>query len=194
VRNLRDQWRSTSLRFGPAFLVALTDPAADKENAAPRMIIGRACEDVEAFTHPLLVDLESGKVTDMETRINPGTATVLSPHDGSLYWLQISNSNQMFGAEIMKLGFPDFEPTSLGKHALPGKGYQFTFGMDGKRLHIFHDQWLTAESPDQPLQVLNGNLPTNERNSPRFLMKSNHYGWVLVVSNFSRGYAVEFKK
>ena len=194
VRNLRDQWRNTSLRFGPAFLVALTDPGADKEKSVPRMIIGRACEDVEAFTHPLLVDLENDKVTVMETRINPGTATVLSPHDGSLYWLQTSNSNQMFGVEIMKLGFPDFEPTSLGKHALPGKGYQFTFGMDGKRLHIFHDQWLTAESPDQPLQVLKGNLPTNERNSPRFLMKSNHYGWVLVVSNFSRGYAVEFKK
>ena len=94
----------------------------------------------------------------------------------------------------MKLGFPDFEPTSLGKHPLPGKGYQFSFGMEGNRLHVFHDQWLTAEGPDQPLQALKGNLPTKERNSPRFLMRSNHYGWIVVVTNFNKGYAVEFKK
>jgi hypothetical protein len=194
VRNLREQWRSTSLRFGPAYVVALTDPEAGKEKAALRMMIGRACEDVEAFTHPLLVDPESGKVTVMETRINPGTSTVLCPHNGSLYWVQTSNSNQMFGAEFMKLGFPDFEPISLGKHPLPGKGYQFAFGIDDKKLHIFHDQWLTAETADQPLQVLKGNLPTNERTSPRFLMRSNHYGWIVIVSNFNRGYAVEFKK
>ncbi len=194
VRNQPNQWRSTSLRFGPAFVVALTDPDGDKKSPATRIVIGRASEDSQALTHPLLVDPDSGKVTVMETSVNPGTATVLSPHDGSLHWLQTSNSNQKFGAEFMKLGFPDFEPTSLGKQPLPGKGYQFTFGMDDKRLHVFHDQWLTAEAPDRPLQALKGNLPTNERNSPRFLMRSNHYGWVLLVSNFNKGYAVEFKK
>ena len=94
----------------------------------------------------------------------------------------------------MKLGFPDFEPTSLGKQPLPGKGYHFSFGMEEKRLHVFHDQWLTAEGPDQPLQVLKGNLPTSERNSSRFLVRSNHYGWILLVSNYNRAYAVEFKK
>jgi hypothetical protein len=194
VRNVRDQWRNTGLTFIPAFLYALVDPEGEKDSASRRMIIGRACEDYEAFSHPLLVDPNSGKVTVMETRLNPGTATVLSQHEGSLYWAQTSNSNQMFGAEFMRLGFPDFEPTSLGKHPLPGKGHQFAFGMDEKKLHLFHDQWLTAESPDQPLQVLKGNLPSRERTSPRYLMRSNHYGWIVVVSNFNRGYAVEFKK
>lgn len=194
VRNVRDQWRNTGLTFSPAYLYALVDPAGEKESASRRMIIGRACEDYEAFSHPLLVDPESGKVTVMETRLNPGTATVLSQHEGSLYWAQTSNSNQMFGAEFMRLGFPDFEPTSLGKHPLPGKGHQFAFGMEGKRVHLFHDQWLTAETPDQPLKVLKGNLPSQERTSPRYLMRSNHYGWIVVVSNFNRGYAVEFKK
>ncbi|MBC7856448.1 MAG: hypothetical protein IAF94_23710 [Pirellulaceae bacterium] len=194
ARNLRDQWRNTSLTFGPAYLFALSDPAADKESPSKRMIIGRASEDVEAFTHPLLVDPDSGKVTVLETRLNPGTATVMGQHAGSLYWVQTSSSNQMFGAEFMKLGFPDFEPTSLGKHPLPGKGYQFAFGIEDNRLHFFRDQWLTAESPDQPLQVLKGNLPANERTSPRHLMRSNHYGWVVIVSNFNRGYAVEFRK
>lgn len=194
VRNMRDQWRNTGLTFGPAFVFALTDPASDKDKPSRRIVIGRACEDVEAFTHPLLVDPDSGKVTVMETRFNPGTTTVLSEHDGSLYWMQTSNSNQKFGAEFMKLGFPDFEPTSLGKQPLPGKGYQFGFGTDGKRLHVFHDQWLTAEDAGAPLQALKGNLPTKERTSPRFLMKSNHYGWVVVVTNSNKGYAVEFRK
>ncbi|MCE9528210.1 MAG: hypothetical protein K8R36_19385, partial [Planctomycetales bacterium] len=194
VRNQPNQWRSTSLRFGPAYVVALTDPAGDKEKPATRIVIGRACEDFEAILHPLLVDPESGKVSVMESRINPGTATVLCPHNGALYWLQTSSDNQMFGAEFMKLGFPDFEPTSLGKHPLPGKGYQFTFGIEDKRLHVFHDQWLTAAGPGQPLQALKGNLPVKERTSPRFLMRSHHYGWVLLVSNFNKAYAVEFKK
>jgi hypothetical protein len=26
------------------------------------------------------------------------------------------------------------------------------------------------------------------------LMRSNHYGWVVVVTNHNKGYAVEFKK
>lgn len=194
VRNLPDQWRNTALTFGPAYLFALSDPAADKESPSKRMIIGRACEDVEAFSHPLLVDPDSGKVTVLETRLNPGIAAVMSQQEGSLYWVQTSSSNQMFGAEFMKLGFPDFEPTSLGKHPLPGKGYQFAFGIEHNRLHFFRDQWLTTEAPDQPLQVLKGNLPTNERTSPRHLMRSNHYGWIVIVSNFNRGYAVEFKK
>jgi hypothetical protein len=190
---IRDQWRSTSLRFSPSYLFALADPA-EKEKAAQRMIIGRACEDVEAHSHPLLVDPESGKVTVLETPLNPGNTAVMCPHEGSLYWLQTSNSNQMFGAEFMKLGFPDFEPTSLGKQPLPGKAYIFAFGMEDKKIHVFHDQWLTAESPEQPLQVLKGNLPTSERTSPRYLMRSNHYGWIVIVSNHNRGYAVEFKK
>jgi hypothetical protein len=194
LRNIRDQWRNTGLAFGPAFMFTLTDPASDKEKPSRRIIIGRASADYEMFTHPLLVDPDSGKVTVMETRFNPGTATVLSEQDGTLYWMQTSNSNQKFGAEFMKLGFPDFEPTSLGKQPLPGKGFQFSFGAEGNKLHVFHDQWLTAEAPDQPLQALKGNLPTQERNSPRFLMKSNHYGWVVVVPNYSKGYAVEFKK
>jgi hypothetical protein len=194
VRNVPNQWRNAGLTFGPAYVVVITDPASDKAKPARRMIIGRACEDFEAFTHPLLVDPDSGKVSVLETSLNPGTATVLSEHNGSLYWLQSSNSNMKFGAEFMKLGFPDFEPTSLGKQPLPGKGFQFAFGMDDKGLHVFHDQWMTAESPDQPLRVLKGNLPTKERTSPRFLMRSNHYGWVVVVTNHNKGYAVEFKK
>ncbi len=193
VRNSPDQWRNTALTFSPAYLFALSDPA-DKEQLSRRMLIGRASEDMEAFSHPLLVDPDSGKVTVLETRLNPGTATVMSQHEGSLHWVQTSSSNQMFGAEFMRLGFPDFEPTSLGKHPLPGKGYQFAFGIEDNRLHIFRDQWLTTESPDQPLQVLKGNLPTSERTSPRHLMRSNHYGWIVIVSNFNRGYAVEFRK
>ncbi|MFN0018762.1 MAG: hypothetical protein ACKVP0_10925 [Pirellulaceae bacterium] len=192
--NPSEQWRSTSLRFSPPYVANLTNHAGDKEKSATRILIGRTCEDLEALWHPLLVDPDSGKVTVMEAKLNPGSAAVFSQHDGSLYWLQTSNSNQMFGAEFMKLGFPDFEPTSLGKQPLPGKGYQFAFGMEDKRLHVFHDQWLTAEGPDQPLQALKGNLPTNERTSPRFLMRSNHYGWVVLVSNFNKAYAVEFKK
>lgn len=194
LRNVRDQWRNTNIAFSPSYLFAMTDPAGDKEKLARRMIIGRSGGDFEVMSHPLLVDPESGKVTVLETSLNPGTATVLSPHDGSLYWLQTSNSNEKFGGEFMKLGFPDFEPTSLGKQPLPGKGFQFTFGMEDKRVHVFHDQWLTAEGSDQPLQVLKGNLPINERTSPRYLVRSNHYGWVLLVSNFNKGYAVEFKK
>ena len=194
VRNLPDQWRNTSLRFGPAYVVPLADPAADKDKPPVRFIIGRACEDALAFSHPIFYEPETGKVSVMESSLNPGTTAVLSSHGGSLYWLQTSSSNQKFGAEFMKLGFPDFEPTSLGKQPLPGKGYHFSFGMEEKRLHVFHDQWLTAEGPDQPLQVLKGNLPTSERNSSRFLVRSNHYGWILLVSNYNRAYAVEFKK
>lgn len=194
VRNVQDQWRSANLAFGPSYLFAFTDAAGDKDKRTQRIIVGRSGMDFEMLSHPLLVEPDSGKVTVMESRLNPGTTTVMSQQGGNLYWLQTSNSNQKFGAEFMKLGFPDFEPTSLGKQPLPGKEHLFAFGMEEKKLHIFHDQWLTAESPDQPLQVLKGNLPTNERNSPRFLMRSNHYGWVLLVSNFNKGYVVEFKK
>lgn len=188
----REQWRKTTLAFSPAYIFTLTEKRKGKDPPSQRVVIGRASGAGDAFSHPLLVDPTSGKVEVVQDGFNPGQVNCLAQHDGSLYWVQHSAGNQLENAEFMRLGFPDFKPESLGKQPLPGKSYSLALGMDETATHVFHEQWLTAEAPGEPLRVLKGNLPKNERTSPRHLLRSNHYGWVVMVLNFQKGYSVEF--
>ena len=179
------QWKSAKVAFQPQYAAALSGRPEGAEQVEQRVLVGRGTGG-SADLHPLLVNPETSQVEVLAADFTPFAIGRQIAHEGALY----SSVATPKGRTVWKVGFPDFQPKLVAEHPVMGNAISWLIGMEPRRVHLIHDQWYTAPAWDKPLVPLRGKLPWKD-NEYVWLLRSNHYGWIVQTLN-SQAYAVEF--
>ena len=217
----KTQWQSPSVAFQPAYMFALTDPAARDGKASQRVLIGRGGSTINVNHHPLLVDVDMLKVSVIadegcwqEACAYEGSYDSTIAEGGAVYWAWPTRrrSEEPFAPTVYRMGFPDFKRETVMTRAHTGREatYRDRVFFHAGHFFIAARQWYVSDGPGKPFRMLRGDVPERmdiERlfRGPRAtapvtpedteavvaVCKSNHYGLV-CVSSIGRMYQVSF--
>jgi len=192
VMGERDQHLSATLAFDPTWLFTLSGKS-EGGKATQKVLVGRYASSASIVPFPLIVDPESGKVDVIAAPLAASSEIRPTASGGAVYWTMPWNLNAAGGQEIWRLSLPELKPQSLAKLPMQNRSNYASLAMEEGKVHLVHQQWLTAASWDETLTPLRGNVPGQEyeRRQP---VRSEIHGWLLMNTQQGRIHAVEFKE
>lgn len=190
----RLQWRRTTIRFAPRYLLPIVGKVRPDAPSETRILIGRDEANIDAWYHPLLVDPDRQAVEVLRDPIDPADPKAYSVHDGGLYWAwpdlkHLDPARNL--KSLWRVGFPDFSRTLVARDAYQGRADRASAGIFPDRSVLAAERLFVAEKSEGPYRALSGITP-NRAGLTCQLLPSHHYG--LLLRTFDNAlYVVEFR-